>query len=43
MPGPERRKMLEEANRQSALRYLREVWTKRGERESGKSSLEVCI
>ena len=44
MPGPEQRKLLQEAKRQKALKHLRDHYNKKTEKQSsGLSSVEVCI
>ena len=43
MPGPEQRKLLKEAKRQKALKYLREHYNKPEKERSGLSSVVVCI
>lgn len=43
MPGPEQRKLLQEAKRRKVLRYLRDYYNKPEKQSSGLSSVVVCI
>ena len=44
MPGPEQRKLLEEALRKEHLQYLRDYYNNKPEKQSSRlSSVVVCI